>query len=373
MVELPTAPAAPPAQRSRPHPAAPAGPPVAASVGPVPTGAPVAGAALESAPPDGAPELDVSIIVPISAAAAEIEEVVAALGGELDREGKSWECILVFDGIRGRGYAEAQALAQVLGPKLKTILFKHHFGESVCLSAGLERARGRVIVTSPQYVQIDPLELSAMLAALDGGADLVTPWRKPRIDPWLNQLQSSCFNWVIRQIIRMDFHDLNCHLRAIRREVLGEVAVYGDMYRFLPVIAHRQGFVVVEVPVRHIKEWGSAGFFGLGVYVRRFLDVLGVMFLTKFTLKPLRFFGTVGALCGGLGGVMLTIITFQKFLQGQGLYGRPVFLIALMLIVLGAQIIGFGLVGEIIIYTQARHLREYRVERVYESLDEQSD
>ena len=311
--------------------------------------------------------LDVTVIVPVTAANAEIADVVAGLGRELEREGRSHEFVLVFDGVRGKAWSDAQALGPRLGDRLRLISFENPFGESVCLSAGFELSRGRVIVTSPQYVQIDPLELSSMLSALDAGADFVTPWRRPRVDALLNRVQSACFNWLIRQIIRMDFHDLNCYFRAIRREVLSEVAIYGDMYRFLPVIAHRQGFRVVEVPVRHLKEWGQSGFFGLGVYVRRFLDVLGVMFLTKFTLKPLRFFGSVGAMCSMLGLAMLSVMFWQKFTgDNEGLWGRPAFLIAIMLLVVGVQIIGFGLVGEIIIYTQARHLREYRIERVYE-------
>jgi hypothetical protein len=311
--------------------------------------------------------LDVTVIVPITSPRAEVRDVVVALGRELEREGRSFEFVLVFDGVRGKAWSDAQELVPQHGDKLRMISFENPFGESVCLSAGFEISRGRAILTSPQYVQIDPLELSPMLAALDAGADFVTPWRRPRVDALLNRVQSACFNWLIRQIIRMEFHDLNCYFRAIRREVLSEVAVYGDMYRFLPVIAYRQGFRVVEVPVRHLKEWGQSGFFGLGVYVRRFLDVLGVMFLTKFTLKPLRFFGSVGALCSFLGALMLGVVVYQRLTgDNEGLYGRPVFLIAVMLLVLGVQIIGFGLVGEIIIYTQARHLREYRIERVYE-------
>jgi prepilin signal peptidase PulO-like enzyme (type II secretory pathway) len=137
------------------------------------------------------------------------------------------------------------------------------------------------------------------------------------------------------------------------------------MYRFLPVIAHRKGFRVVEVPVRHLKEWGEAHFYGLGVYVRRFLDVVGVMFLTKFTHRPLRFFGSLGALILLVGLVILTIITVQWVL-GAGLYNRPILLVGILFAVLGVQVIGFGLVGEIIIYSQARNLREYRVERIYE-------
>jgi glycosyltransferase involved in cell wall biosynthesis len=314
----------------------------------------------------GARTLDVSIVVPIVDPDAEVGEVVKALGGELERAGRTWECILVFDAVRGPAYQAAQALAGQHGERVRLISFKSPFGESICLSAGVEKARGKVILTSPPYVQIDPVEVRAMLARIEEGADFVTPWRKPRVDPWLNRLQSVLFNWIIRQIIQAEFHDLNCYLRAIRREVFDDIAVYGDMYRFLPVIAHRQGFHVVELPVRHLREWGKTGIYGAGVYVRRFLDVLGVTFLTKFTHKPLRFFGSVGALTLAIGAVILAVIGYQRFFLGAALYGRPIFVIALLLVALGVQIIGFGLVGEIIIYTQARNLRGYRVDRVYE-------
>jgi glycosyltransferase involved in cell wall biosynthesis len=305
----------------------------------------------------------VSIIVAVESPEAEVRAVVQALGGELDRQGREWECLFVFDGVRGRAWNEVQELSRERGERVRAIGFQQAFGESVCLTAGVERARGEVILTSPQYVQVDPVSLAPMLAALDSGADVVCPIRKPRVDPLLNRVQSALFNWAIRLIIRGEFHDLNCHLRAFRRDVLNDVSVYGDLYRFLPVIAHRQGYRVVEVPVRHLKEWGRPGFFGIGVYVRRFLDLLGVVFLTRFTLKPLRFFGSIGILTAAAGGVILTILAYQKFALGAPLYSRPAFLLGLMLVMLGVQIFGFGLVGEIIIYTQARNLKSYKIER----------
>jgi hypothetical protein len=197
----------------------------------------------------------------------------------------------------------------------------------------------------------------------------VSPWRHPRIDPYLNRLQSSLFNWVMRRIIQSPFHDLNCYFRAFKRAVLEEVAIYGDQYRFLPAIALRQGFKVVELKVRHLKEWGGSGFFGLGVYARRAIDILGVVFLSRFTLKPLRFFGALGGAFALLGGLMCTIMLVQHlFFTPEGaLITRQWFLVGLLLFVLGVQIIGFGLVGEIIIYTQARNLREYRIERIWEA------
>jgi len=315
---------------------------------------------------ENAPQLDVTIVVPVQSPDAEVGQVVEALGRELDAQGRSWECILVFDGVAGRAWDEVQKLRRQHGSQVRSISFKNPFGESVCLSAAVEGARGRYLVTSPQYVQVDPVELRPMLTALDEGADFVTPWRHPRVDPWLNRIQSAAFNFVIRQIIRMHFHDLNCYFRAIRREVLEDVAVYGDMYRFLPVIAYRQGYHVVEVQVRHLKEWGATGFFGLGVYTRRFLDVLAVMFLTKFTLKPLRFFGTIGGAFSLMGIGVCVYLMIQKFWFGEGIAARPLLLLGVLLIVLGVQILGFGLVGEIIIFSQARNLKEYRIERIYD-------
>ncbi len=335
-----------------------AGPPLEPAATPSPPQAPGAPAAV-----------DVSVVVPVVSPAAEVEEVVAALGGELSRLGKHWECVLVFDGVRGPAWERAHALAELHPGRVLVLGFQQPFGESVCLTAGVERSRGAVIVTSPQYVQVDPVVLGPMLSALERDADVVCPHRKGRVDPLLNRVQSALFNWIIRRIIRGDFHDLNCYLRAFRRSVLSDVSVYGDLYRFLPVIAHRQGYRVVEVPVRHLKEWGRAGFFGVGVYVRRLLDLLGVTFLTRFTLKPLRFFGSVGIVCCGLGGAILAVLAYQKFFLGAGLYNRPAFLLGLMLVMLGVQIFGFGLVGEIIIFTQARNLRGYRIEREWDDPD----
>lgn len=328
-------------------------------------------AAREATPGPAAAALDVSVIVPVRSPAAQVRDVVRALGAELVRLGLSHEFLLVFDGVRGKAWIEAAELAGTPGARVRTIGLQQSFGESVCLSAGFEQAQGRVIVTSPHYVQIDPHELGALLKAIDDGADFVTSWRHPRIDPYLNRIQSSFFNWLMRRVVSMRFHDLNCTFRALRRGVLEELVLYGDMYRFLPVIAYRQGFRVVEVKVRHLQEWGGAGFFGAAVYARRLFDVLGMVFLSKFTLRPLRFFGALGAMLILPGGLVAGYMTLQWLRAGEGLWGRPIFQLAFMAIILGVQIIGFGLVGEIIIFTQARNLREYRIERVYESREAQ--
>ncbi len=337
-----------------------------------PKKAPAEAAAAPAAPKGGPPEI--TVLVPITTGDGRVREVVTALSAELERLGRSFEFVLVFDGVRGDAWTEAEALSHERPGVVVSIALQQKFGESMCLSAGLQRARGRIVVTSPQYVQVDPYELSNMLAAIDGGADMVSPWRHPRIDPVLNRIQSAAFNQVMRWILHAQFHDLNCTFRAMRREVLRDVPIHGDMYRFLPAIASRQGFKVVELQVRHLKEWGGKGFFGPGVYLRRALDVLGVVFLSKFTLKPLRFFGSVGGLFLLIGGLLCTTIVVRDLFMGDGLnLSKPLFLMGLLLSVLGVQVIGFGLVGEIIIFTRAKHVREYRVEKVWESRDEPGD
>ncbi len=205
-----------------------------------PPGAPSPAEEVRYGPPE--PTADVTIVVPVESPDAEVRQVCDALGAELDREGRTWECIFVFDGVTGNAWDEVEKLRGERGAVVKSISFKNPFGESVCLSAAFERASGRYILTSPQYVQVDPREIEALLARLDDGADFAAPWRHTRVEPLLNRLQSSVFNLVMRRIIKAPFHDLNCYFRAIRREVLEDVAIYGDMYRFLPVIAFRQGY-----------------------------------------------------------------------------------------------------------------------------------
>ena len=179
-------------------------------------------------------------------------------------------------------------------------------------------------------------------------------------------MQSAVFNWVLRLLVGAQFHDLNCTLRLIRRDVLEQLTVYGNMYRYLPAIAHSQGFRVREVRVRHLQERGGSGLLGPGIYARRMLDVLAVTFLTKFTHKPLRFFGMLGGLSMIAGCVLggIQVLEWAVKEEVTGLYQQPLFLIGVLLFVLGVQIVGFGLVGEIIIYTQARNVREYRIERI---------
>jgi glycosyltransferase involved in cell wall biosynthesis len=316
--------------------------------------------------PEPAPgaDPDVSVVVAIGAD-SEVADVIDAFTQQLSALQRTFEFVFVLDGPNP---AAARLLEErrLAGAPIRWIAFRQAFGETLAIGAGMEQAKGRFLVTAPAYLQIDPADIASLLGELDAGADLVCSWRHPRKDPLVNRIQSTLFNVLLRRLVKMPFHDLNCQFRAMRRDVMREIPIYGDQFRFLPLMAQRQGYRVTEKKVRHLKERGRRGFFGFGVYLRRFLDILSVLFLTKFALKPLRFFGIFGSVFGLAGVGILIYVTYERVAFAQSIQQRPIFILGVLLVTLGVQVIGFGLVGEIIVFTQARHLREYRIERVDE-------
>lgn len=309
-----------------------------------------------------APTVEVSVVAALGPE-AEVEELLDAFSAKIRETGKTFEFVFVLDGPNPRA-SEILEKRKAEGMPIRWVAFPRTFGETLAISAGVESARGKVILTSPQYLQIDPYEIPGMLEEIDSGADLVCAWRNPRRDPFVNRIQSTLFNALLQWLVKMPFHDLNCHFRAMRREVMREIPIYGDQFRFLPLMAQRQGYRVAERQVRHLRERGRSGFFGFGVYLRRFLDILAVLFLTKFALKPLRFFGLIGSIFAALGFSVLFYVTYLRLFAGEAIGDKPVFVLGVLFLVLGVQVIGFGLVGEIIIFSQARNLREYRIERI---------
>ncbi len=315
---------------------------------------------------DSNPKPEVTIVVPVQSRLARIEDVVAALSGELERLGKTWEAILVFDGLKGELWQRGLKMQAESQDQVRTIALHRPFGEAVCLASAFEHARGEIILTSPEYVQIEPRDIGSLFRSFDNGSDVATAMRTGRIDSWTNQFQSRAFNYVLRLLTGAGFHDLNCSLRLIRRDVLEQLTLYGNMYRYLPLIAFKQGFRVEEVQVRHLAEQGGSGVFGPATYVRRFLDILAVVFLTRFTHKPLRFFGALGGASMGLGATLSLALVVRNLVVDEAVvFSHPLFLLGVLLLVLGVQIVGFGLVGEIVIFTQARNVREYRIERIH--------
>lgn len=304
----------------------------------------------------------VSVVIAISDTEAHPRNVIEGFGKALHQAGYRSEFVLVLDGPVGRFEDELRELTQHWAVHV-VALEGGGLGESIALSAGVAKAKGDLVVNAPPYLQIEPEDIVDVVKALEAGADCVATWRDRRVDPWLNQLQSRLFNRVLRMIMKAPFHDLNSGTRGFRRQVLEEVAVYGELYRFLPVLAARQGFRVVEVRVRHREEQGRAGFYGVGVYLRRLLDIVAISFLTRFTQRPLRFFGYLGFAAIVLGAPIAGYFLYQRlFTEGYSLADKPAFVMSAILAAFGVQLIGFGLIGEIIIFTQAPNLRDYKVE-----------
>ncbi len=315
----------------------------------------------------------VSVVIAISGPEVDVRHLVEGFGEALLRGGYACEFVFVLDGPLARvemALRELEAAWQVRIVQLQG----GGLGESIALSAGVAKAQGAYILNVPPYLQLEPDEVTKVIAALEAGADCVATWRRQRIDPWLNQLQSRLFNWALRLIMKTGFHDLNSGTRGFRRQVLEEVAVYGELYRFLPVMAERQGFKVVEVEVRHREEKGRAGFYGIGVYLRRVLDILAITFLTRFTQRPLRFFGYLGFLATVAGVAMAAWPLYEKLVPPYvSLTDRPLFVLGAILAAFGVQMIGFGLIGEIIIFTQAPNLRDYKVDEIVEGGSQRPD
>ena len=314
----------------------------------------------------------VTVVLAIAGPDAQPRPVVEGFGKALLTAGYRCEFVVVLDGPAARFQQEVRDLASEW-PLRIVQLEGGGLGESIALSAGVAKANGDLVVNVPPYLQIEPEDVLLVVKALEAGADCVATWRHSRIDPLLNQMQSLVFNWFLRLVMNMPFHDLNSGTRGFRRQVLEEVAVYGELYRFLPVLARRQGFRVVEVRVRHREEMGRAGFYGVGVYLRRLLDILAITFLTRFTQRPLRFFGYVGFSAALVGTLMAAWPLYLKLFDNESLANRPVFVIGAILAAFGVQLLGFGLIGEIIIFTQAPNLRDYKVENDGPATDEHSE
>lgn len=307
----------------------------------------------------------VSVVIPVTSPDLDLKQVLEGYSAPLRQAGYDFDLVFVIDGVRGAVVRELEEAREQFPIKIVR-LQGAGLGESIALSAGAARARGDLIINAPQYLQCDPEDILKVVTALESGADFVATWRAHRVDPWLNRLQSRFFNWCLRVLMGVRFHDLNSSLRGMRRQVIEDVNVYGDLYRFLPVLAMRQGFKVVEVKVRHREEKGRQGIYGLGVYFRRALDIIAISFLTRFTQKPLRFFGPFGAMAILLGLVLAGGPLWDKMFADASLQDHPRFVLGMIMIAFGAQLVGFGLVGEIIIFTQASNLRDYKVDEVIE-------
>lgn len=309
------------------------------------------------------PEL--SVIIPVGARHAELEELYADYRRGLALTGKSFECVFVLDGALPR---EAEALERLAarGEPISIVRLTRRFGESTALMAGFQMSQGRTLVTLPAYQQIESSEIVKLVQALDGPADVAISHRWPRAGSMWERFRRNVFHGLIAKVTSQRYRDLGCSARAMKRRVLEEISLYGDQHRFLPVLAHRQGFRIVEIDVRQSERDRFAGGYRTREYAHRALDIFTVFFLVRFTKKPLRFFGMVGASTFGLGVLLNLWLAIDKLVLHHSLADRPALLLGSLLMVLGLQVFALGLLGELIIFTHAREIKDYQIEEVIE-------
>jgi len=307
-------------------------------------------------------DIEISVIVPVGGRSANAAELHAEYQAGLDALGQSYELIYVLDGPRETFAAGLrQLLAQ--GQRFTVIGLTRAFGESTALMAGFEQAVGQTIVTLPAYYQIESAEVSKLVSAL-ADCDISVGRRWPRAGGIFERLRRGLFHGLLGWITRVRFRDLGCGARAFRRRVLEEIQLYGDQHRFLAVIADRQGFVVHEVDVRQSPKDRFEGVYRPREYTRGFLDIFTIFFLVRFTKKPLRFFGMIGVTLFAIGSLLVAWLVVDRLFFGQGLADRPALLLSTLLVVLGLQLFALGLLGELIIFTHARSIKDYQIERV---------
>ena len=296
----------------------------------------------------------VSIVVPLYDEEQTIPRLVAALDdvvGKLEGGGRSTEVLIVDDGSRDDSFARLKAAAATR-PWLRLVRFRRNFGQTAAMAAGFERARGAYIVPMDADLQNDPDDIPMLLQRLEEGYDIVSGWRKNRQDKALSRkLPSKIANALIGRVTGVHLHDYGCTLKAYRREVLEPVRLYGEMHRFIPVYAKWSGARITEQVVRHHARKEGKSKYGLARTLKVLLDLTTVKFLGDYSTKPLYLFGLWGFTFIG-GGFLSGIITLiEKFRNGVYAHRNPLLLLAVMLFVVGIQLIGMGLLAELLVRT----------------------
>lgn len=301
-----------------------------------------------------------SIVVPVSERPAPLDEIYESYAPTLFSMALPFEFIFVITSWGRRLVAPLEELVAE-GAPIRVLEVGPRAGESGMLVAAASRAEGDFLVTIPPYLRVAPESIAALVERITSGeVDMVTACRSREGDSWFNRLQSRTFHALLGAAIGRGFRDVASGVRAFPAQLLQEVTLYGDFFRFLPILARNEGWRVEEIEVPQHPADRRSRVYSAGVYVRRLLDILAVYFLARFTHKPLRFFGLLGSMLSVTGGVLFVIIAVQRFL-GEAISDRPLLLLAVLLFVLGIQAIAIGLIGEIIVHFGASRTRLYRV------------
>lgn len=301
----------------------------------------------------------ISVIVPVTERPWALDRLYREYAPALEAMGEEFEFLFI---VKPWAKKMTEPLGHLIraGAAIRVLEIGSNAGESEMWAAAIVQCRGSVVLTLPAYPRVVPEALPELVQKVRGGTDLATAKRRLTRSSFLNRLQNRMFHALLRWLVGEDFEDVASGVRALDRDAIRDVPLHGDSFRFLPLLARSDGLLVEEVAVEQHPLDGQVRVYSPGVYVRRGLDLLGLMLLVRFTQKPLRFFGIVGTVFGLIGAVILVIMFFQR-VGGEGISDRPLLLLGVLSFSLGMQAIAIGLVGEIIVHFGASGRRLYRV------------
>ncbi len=295
-----------------------------------------------------------SIVVPFHNEEENVTTLYDRLTAVMESANETFELIFVDDGSSDFTFRLLKEIAEV-DSRVSVVKLRRNFGQTSALAAGFDHAVGDYIIAMDGDLQHDPNDIPLFLEKLAEGYDIVSGWRKLRIDNyWLRRVPSRCANWLMAKLSGVDIHDFGTTFKAYRRDLIHQVPLYGDLHRFIPALASWYGATICEVPIRNINREKGASHYGISRTFRVFFDLITIRFLLKYLARPLHFFGTIGLLSMGLGSVAAVTLLGLKIIQHISVVEQhgPLMVSAAVLIVAGVQLLAIGLLGEL-------HVRHY--------------
>ncbi|HEX54914.1 MAG: glycosyltransferase [Candidatus Altiarchaeales archaeon] len=304
--------------------------------------------------------VEISIIIPVFNEERNLPELYSELTRVLEKIKKDYEIIFVDDGSTDNSFQVLKEIREK-DERVKIIKFRRNFGKSAALSQGFKRAHGEIIFTLDADLQDNPEEIPKFLRKIDQGYDLVVGWRFRRKDPITKKLPSRIFNFLTSLITGIKIHDFNCCFKAFRREVAKNIKVYGELHRYIPVLAFWKGYRIAEIKIEHRPRRYGRSKYGIMRLIKGFLDLITVKFLITYAKRPLHFFGIIGFLSLIIGFFIGLYLLYVKYILNQLIGDRPLLLLSVLLVLVGLQFIFMGLIGEMITSATGK-VEEYNTE-----------
>jgi len=313
--------------------------------------------------------LALSLVIPVFNEAKNLPILHEEIAKSCIKLGITFEIIFVDDGSLDNSFFVLKKI-QKEDNSVKIIKLRKNFGQTAALSAGFDQARGEIVITMDADLQNDPLDIQQFIEKIHEGYDIVSGWRKKRKDKFFSRrLPSMIANWLISRITKVKLHDYGCTLKAFRKEIIKNIKLYGELHRFIPAIASQMGVSIAEIKVNHRPRRFGKSNYSIFRFPRVILDLLTVKFLLSYSTRPLQVFGFFGLISGLGGGVIGLIMSYQRLILKQSIAGRPLLLLAILLIVIGIQFITLGLLAEIMVraYHESSDKRTYYIQETIES------